>query len=1198
MSSLLKAVTEFQGEHEGDLPFKCGDLICILEEVDSNWWKGKLGENIGIFPVSFTREISSQFIATDDFRGDVGGDLPFTRGDVITVTEQIDENWYRGEMDGRHGIFPSSFVAESFQQPTATTDYHDDSYNNNGYTMTPSTPTISKVDNNDDTNVQTKDSSLPHATESTSSPQLKVKKPPISPKPKIDPILLQNKRLNKSYSESRVKKQFAPPVPTPHQQLASTTSVITEGSTSISIQSSATASTLNTESTNKVKRHAPPIPEPRSKSSSVIGLSGTLYEDGKPRTPPPLKPKPKITSSQLLKLDSKVSKSQSFNHGIKQDNQNLSTNLSEDNDTVATNLQTHQDSSPANSRVPTQSSSQNILSKSDHDDHQNVDRKSSESEARANDINTTKEGSDSLASLWQSWESGNIGASKPKKKERVPMIQAERFRSHTIATTSIAEVDPAGKIDIISSGLSMNTTLSASSAARSAFSRSSQASIMGSRNSTVASNQQLETIVDSDNESLQVGKVLEEIPEEISSEKYTEDNAKVSSDSAYFVPSVDNSNMTVAHTTDVKSTSHMKTDNEDHVYESFDMDSGNNDSSDDSFVDAYDFIYNSHEEIKSDSFENIYEDVNIESIMDDSNAEEETECETIDSVLDKISHLEKEYDITNEKYEQLCSICQDGDNSDATAIEVRNTYDQLTDLYNKLGEQHEKLDKLKKEEAELREAKLKKHGKVVDELISTEESFLRDIKILLNEVFEPLKAKSLKEVNYVVLFNNLDDVIEFAEELFAGLKDAQASANIDNNIAHCFIAHAERMGDVYSRYCKNYPDSIGILEKYMEDEDLSKHFDELLDNARQYVNCLSLESLLIKPVQRVLKYPLLVGELIQTLPENEGADKEVLGISLQTIKSVAKKINEKKRQKELVQKYQSGTGIEYGSYSKLPHSIRKKAVRVGMRMIQKTGLVYQTNDGVYNEEVRILKELENYIRRFVRSIKSYLSRMKESSEACNSFCKTISNLYEGDIESSLYKQLIAALKEFSDVLSPENVSYIKKRVIHTLNEILAQFSNPQKLIKKCADKKLDFDNLLPKIEKTKDADKLKTIKAQLETAEADYNALKSHLLEELPRFTSKVVEAVNIAVACYIWSNKQLAKKMKELHEMVLALPSFGGSDQIVNEYVYRATPTIERLSYLSFVPGSFVPTLSRSYLTNTKVANSRKYVRRSQTFS
>ena len=40
----------------------------------------------------------------------------------------------------------------------------------------------------------------------------------------------------------------------------------------------------------------------------------------------------------------------------------------------------------------------------------------------------------------------------------------------------------------------------------------------------------------------------------------------------------------------------------------------------------------------------------------------------------------------------------------------------------------------------------------------------------------------------------------------------------------------------------------------------------------------------------------------------------------------------------------------------------------------------------------------------------------------------------------------------------------------------------------------------------------------------------------MPHFSEKVVEAVNVAIGCFIWSNKNLAKKMQKLHEMVLVV--------------------------------------------------------------
>uniref|UniRef100_A0A8C9W0X3 E3 ubiquitin-protein ligase SH3RF1 n=1 Tax=Scleropages formosus TaxID=113540 RepID=A0A8C9W0X3_SCLFO len=45
-----------------------------------------------------------------NYDGKEPGDLKFTKGDVIILRRQVDENWYHGELAGMHGFFPTNFV--------------------------------------------------------------------------------------------------------------------------------------------------------------------------------------------------------------------------------------------------------------------------------------------------------------------------------------------------------------------------------------------------------------------------------------------------------------------------------------------------------------------------------------------------------------------------------------------------------------------------------------------------------------------------------------------------------------------------------------------------------------------------------------------------------------------------------------------------------------------------------------------------------------------------------------------------------------------------------------------------------------------------------------------------------------------------------------------------------------------------------
>ncbi|XP_054737528.1 growth factor receptor-bound protein 2 isoform X1 [Anastrepha obliqua] len=56
-------------------------------------------------------EVSRMLVqALYDFVPQESGELDFRRGDVITVTDRSDENWWNGEIGNRKGIFPATYV--------------------------------------------------------------------------------------------------------------------------------------------------------------------------------------------------------------------------------------------------------------------------------------------------------------------------------------------------------------------------------------------------------------------------------------------------------------------------------------------------------------------------------------------------------------------------------------------------------------------------------------------------------------------------------------------------------------------------------------------------------------------------------------------------------------------------------------------------------------------------------------------------------------------------------------------------------------------------------------------------------------------------------------------------------------------------------------------------------------------------------
>lgn len=131
---MARAIFDFESETEGDLPFREGDLIEIVEVIDDAWWRGSLNGAEGIFPVQYVqREEGEHTVATParaaeveepaaatsslgfvvaqyDFDGDAEGDLPFRENDRIHIVEIIDDDWIQGEFNGSQGLVPRSYV--------------------------------------------------------------------------------------------------------------------------------------------------------------------------------------------------------------------------------------------------------------------------------------------------------------------------------------------------------------------------------------------------------------------------------------------------------------------------------------------------------------------------------------------------------------------------------------------------------------------------------------------------------------------------------------------------------------------------------------------------------------------------------------------------------------------------------------------------------------------------------------------------------------------------------------------------------------------------------------------------------------------------------------------------------------------------------------------------------------------------------
>ncbi|XP_043918011.1 pleckstrin homology domain-containing family G member 2 isoform X2 [Protopterus annectens] len=188
--------------------------------------------------------------------------------------------------------------------------------------------------------------------------------------------------------------------------------------------------------------------------------------------------------------------------------------------------------------------------------------------------------------------------------------------------------------------------------------------------------------------------------------------------------------------------------------------------------------------------------------------------------------------------------------------------------------------------------KLSHVDRVVMEIVETEHAYVRDLKSIVEDYLGCIidcGGLPLKPEDVSTLFCNIEDIYEFNSEL---LEDLERCRNA-SAIAECFVERSEEF-DIYTLYCMNYPNSVAVLNECMKNEVLVKFFRE-----RQMMlsHSLPLETYLLKPVQRILKYHLLLQELAKHFDKNaEGY--EIVEEAIITMTAVAWYINDMKRKQE------------------------------------------------------------------------------------------------------------------------------------------------------------------------------------------------------------------------------------------------------------------------------------------------------------
>uniref|UniRef100_A0A674NC17 MCF.2 cell line derived transforming sequence like n=1 Tax=Takifugu rubripes TaxID=31033 RepID=A0A674NC17_TAKRU len=176
---------------------------------------------------------------------------------------------------------------------------------------------------------------------------------------------------------------------------------------------------------------------------------------------------------------------------------------------------------------------------------------------------------------------------------------------------------------------------------------------------------------------------------------------------------------------------------------------------------------------------------------------------------------------------------------------------------------------------------------VMNELLETERAYVEELLCVLEgyaaEMDNPAMAHlipSSLQNKKDILFGNMSEIYQFHKRTF--LKELEAYTDCPELVGRCFL---ERMKDlqIYEGYCQNKPRSESLWRQCSD----CAFFQEC---QKKLEHKLGLDSYLLKPVQRITKYQLLLKELLKYSKGCDGCDD--LQEALTSILGILKAVND------------------------------------------------------------------------------------------------------------------------------------------------------------------------------------------------------------------------------------------------------------------------------------------------------------------
>ena len=227
-------------------------------------------------------------------------------------------------------------------------------------------------------------------------------------------------------------------------------------------------------------------------------------------------------------------------------------------------------------------------------------------------------------------------------------------------------------------------------------------------------------------------------------------------------------------------------------------------------------------------------------------------------------------------------------------VKVVRTINRLLDVFEKRGLL---IETNRKSDNDDLDQPADDRAKVIRELLTTERKYVQDLEVLQNYARALAQYDILPPDTLHNLFGNLNKLVDVQRRFLICVEENVRRPPDEQHFGHVFMTMEEDF-TVYEPFCANYNLALDLINQEAHNLVRLKGMPSAqgcyLDPAYE------LPTFMIKPVQRICKYPLLLEQLLKKTPEDAPPYSE-LEDGLEVMRRITDKVNETSRLQENAQ---------------------------------------------------------------------------------------------------------------------------------------------------------------------------------------------------------------------------------------------------------------------------------------------------------